>query len=321
MLSEILPSILKNACPNPENCPIPDIAVPAQSNVTDTLPLDKHVVLIHGENDQTDKFKGFDDTEWTEVVKKNLSKKLHDVPIKKSVHTKDGKGCLILPDAASAAKVRSALQEKYNVEVTSKSNAKTGSLLPKMCIVDIDVTLYNKENKQQLLDDIRLKNHEIDQTLLINEKSELSVVFINEDHKCAVLKMTPDIRSIILKNRNRIYLNLTSHFTRDHIHLTKCGTCNQFGHKSESKFCSGQPICKYCAKHHKSDECPSQNDPSLHACSNCLSCPDLKDQAYTHNSSASSCPYALNYAEKLMKRTAGYKSSDFQKYLQRINLK
>ena len=313
LLSDLIPGLIGDALKSSNTVTPCAEAEPAP--IEDT----RHVVLIHGDNSKDDNSSGFGKNEWTEVVKKNISSKLKHIPIKKSIHTKEGKGCLILHDENVVAQVKDALGEDYNVEAASpKTHSK--HIYPKLRIFDLDTDVYKKDSLETLRSDILLKNEGIKSLIENNADALLKVVMIHEDQSYAILKVSADVRSEIMKNGQRVFLGLTSHYARDHIHLMKCFTCQRHGHKSGSEHCSGTVTCAYCSKNHESSKCPDKNNKSAHNCANCSSVHSLKSRSKGHTTNDRKCPYALRETENLIKRTAGLNQQDFQKYLKRMNL-
>ena len=251
-----------------------------------------HCVLIHGENDEEDGFKGFGKDEWSEVVRNKISKKLQHIPIKISVNTRDGKGCLVLPNKEAATEVQNALKDDFNIEISSKK------VYPKMKMFNIDPSLYGKDSEETLKNDIMRKNSSVKS--IMDEESSSSVfevLFISQENRFAVIKVSADVRLAIKNQGSRLYLDMTSHSTRDHLHLTQCYDCQRFGHKSGSPACSGLPVCKYCGQDHASKECPHKNDKDKHACANCLASPHFRSRAHDHYCTDYVCPIAQKEME------------------------
>ena len=154
MLTSLIPMIsqsVKEALQGPEQQKGNDSSTHTIMSVPPVKPSENmkksdHVVLLHGEVGE-DNFSGFDDHQWNTVVKKKLGSKLKSIPIKNSVKTKDGKACLFVESEETMNQVKAALKDDYNVEL---SKPKSNSLYPKVKMYNIDTSVYNKDNKEQL---------------------------------------------------------------------------------------------------------------------------------------------------------------------------
>jgi len=266
-----------------------------------------HVIVVSGENGDRD---GFNDTQWTDVVKKDLSYKLKSIPIKNTIKTHDGKACLFVEDESTVNDVRNALQSDYNVEVNRSTKR-----LPRVKMFDIDTSVYDKNSADKLKNDILEKNIGMKQLYDCNNpKYILDVVLINTDYNFAIIKLGEGLRSYVKDKGNRIYLDLTSHSVKDHFHLTQCYQCQVFGHKAGSSHCSGSQVCLYCAKSHRSSECPVKNDKKHHACSNCFSHTEFRANYRGHHANSMHCPYYIRQMEQMMRKTAGVFQNDFLQF-------
>ena len=289
---------------------------PTVSNVVSDTKKTDHVIVVHGENGEN-KFSGFDDTKWNEIVKKDLSSKLKSVPIKSSVKTQSGKACLFVDNESAVSQVKEALQSEYNVEVN-----RSKKVAPKVKMFNIDTSVYQKDSAEKLKNDILEKNNGM--KLLYDSKNDnfsLDVILINTDNKFAILKMGEGLRSYVRENSNRIYLNLTSHVVKDNFHLTQCFKCQKFGHKAGSSHCSDIQICLYCSKEHRSAECPVKKDPHHHNCSNCFSSSEFRKHSHGHRANSLQCPIFINETEQLMRKTAGVTQDDFLRFRTKVQNK
>ncbi|CAH0562807.1 unnamed protein product [Brassicogethes aeneus] len=75
-----------------------------------------------------------------------------------------------------------------------------------------------------------------------------------------IVQTTPRARKIILNN-DQLYIGMSKCRVSDHIRVTRCHNCQQYGHMSSS--CRAKaPACAHCAKQHNTDKCPTNNqDP------------------------------------------------------------
>ena len=264
----------------------------------------KHSLLIkpNTEGSSNDKFTN---SSWAELVKNKLPPKLNNIPVSKSVLTQNGAGYILFPDVESRDRARQSLEDDFKIECNNKT---IETIFPKMKITGIDGAKYGKGNCSELKEAILQKNSLLEN--LVNDQNKLfDVVFINDHANYAVIKVDPEIRSLIKKSGNRIFVDLTSCYVFDRLHLVQCYCCQEFGHKQGSEHCKSNksPVCLYCAENHLSKNCPNKKDVSKHKCSNCNKSLNnaIKSKASGHTSTSDICPIVQNEAKSLMNRTMG----------------
>ena len=140
------------------------------------------------------------------------------------------------------------------------------------------------------------------------------VLFIDKENKSALLKVTPCIREVIMKNQ-RIYLDLESHYVSDSFHVQQCYHCQSFGHKANSDNCASktsEPTCFYCGCAHKSSACRNKHDKSKQKCANCSksNVQTIKSAASNHNASSKNCPIYQKEIELIKSKTC-YESKNY----------
>ena len=267
----------------------------------------KHVLIVESDMDKPDEV--INETKWSEVIKGSMGGRLKNVPVNKSVFTKDGKACVFLPTKESQEQAKIALEGKYKV-VSSTVNQK--QVLPKMKICDIDTVRYNKGCTKELHDTILQKNQEL-LTYVEKDKLTFQVVFIHEADEYAVVKMSPQIRQHIIKSGRRLYLDLSTHYAKDQFHLTQCFACQESGHKKGSPYCKANDVetCLYCAKDHKSKNLTLKKEISQHRCVNCLKSPLYSSKALGHTSTSQECPIVIRETRRLINKTAGIDAKNY----------
>ena len=277
-------------------------------NAKEPINSEKHVLIVDGTNeDSNDKISP--DT-WAQVVKSDISVKLKNVPVSKTVLSKDGKGCIFLPDEKGLKDAQEALTGSYRVNATSK---KPTMILPKIKINNLNPDNY--QSNDQLKSEILAKNMSINSLLENDNNSKMDVIFIDKSSKSALLKVTPNIRETVMKNQ-KIYLDLESHHVSDSFHVQQCYHCQSFGHKANSGLCPSnntKPTCFYCSLDHKSKECRNKDNKSKHKCVNCNKSNNksIKEGASKHNASSRSCPLYQREIELIRTKTC-YDSKNFQ---------
>ena len=278
------------------------------SECAETSSTEKHVLVV--DDLQEDKISP---NKWTQVVKSDLSKKLKKMPVSKTVLSKNGKGCIFLPDEKALEDAKQALSENYRVNATTK---KPSIILPKIKINNVKADSYESNN--DLRNEILAKNSSIKSVLENDANSKIDVIFIDKRNNSAMLKVTPNIREAIMK-KQRIYLDLESHHVSDSFHVQQCYHCQSFGHKANSEYCpnkNSNPTCFYCGCAHKSSECFDKDDKSKHKCVNCnkSSNQTIKEGASKHNASSRNCPLYQKEIELIKAKTC-YDSKNLQSFV------
>ena len=271
----------------------------------------KHVVILQ---DKCDESEVYSDVSWNEVVSRKLKSKLKNVPVERTVLSKEGKGCLFFPNKDAQEKAKNVLQEEFKVTVDSKPRK---SIMPKMKIMNVDTDVY--QDKDVLRQEILQKNEEVN--VLVEKGKTFEVVFIDAKRNSATLKCSPEIRQIINKASGRLFIDMQVHRARDHFHPMQCYACQCFGHKQGSPECtmsgSGKNVCLYCSSgDHQSRDCPFKKQPSRFSCSNCSQSSNPAHKANKcHTSNSLSCPFVIKETNALIRRTAGLSDEEVKKYI------
>ena len=258
----------------------------------------KHVLVV--QNDDEDKFSS---EKWSDVVKNKISDKLKNVPVDKTLLTNDGKGCIFLPDEAALQEANIKLSSDLSVSKSTRSPTK---ILPKLSINNINPEEVT--STEMLKENILQKNSVIAEKLSDDTRSKLDVVLIDKKKKKAILKVTPDIREIIMENE-RVFVNLESHHVTDSLHVEQCFHCQGFGHRSTSNRCpkkDSNPVCLFCASSHRSSNCNHKNNRSKLKCANCENSnnKEIKNRAKLHSAASKNCPIFEREVEFLRKKTS-----------------
>ena len=194
------------------------------------------------------------------------------------------------------------------MDTSTQSPAK---LLPKLKICD--VFNYKNGDKEAFKEAILSKNNAVNE--LVNDGKTLEVIFIDGEYNYAVLKVSPEIREIVMRD-GRIFIDMQAHHVKDRLHLTQCYSCQKYGHKQGSDFCphkgTSNEVCKFCAGNHKSKDCPVKNDKSKHKCANCASSKilSIRQGACSHIATSRDCPIAIRELKYLASRTATVSSKN-----------
>ena len=98
MVPELVADVLKK-----------DVNMVTKENIQEK---EKHVIILENKEDSESKF---DKSTWSQVVKSNISNKLKNVPVQKSVVTKSGQGCIFFPTKDDQAHAQFILQDDFKV--------------------------------------------------------------------------------------------------------------------------------------------------------------------------------------------------------------
>ena len=190
-------------------------------------------------------------------------------------------------------KILPILQEKHSSDLVAKVETK----LPSITILNVN----NFTTKEEFVEQVKKQNPEIKRS--IDSGSEFNIVFTtkpSEDsenrHVKVVVRVSPEIRSIIKANNNRIYIDLMSYRVVDRFYIKRCNNCQQFGHYKDS--CTNEKCCGFCSSNeHVSLSCPIKNlDSKKFKCSNCK---NAKKECSGHSTHWHNCPTYLEMQKKL----------------------
>lgn len=279
---------------------------------------EKHALIIQQKTTEGEA-ESFSKVQWSDMLQGTVSEKLNEVPVTKSTLTADGKGYVSFPDKQSRDMAAEALKDEFVIE---EKNKRSKTLYPKMKICDLEG--FKKSDTDRLKSVIPKKNPHIKK--LIDEGAELDIIFIHEPPRSqfyggyAVIRVDPKIREEIIKNKRRIYIDTTSYYMKDQLHVTQCFACQAFGHKKDSPFCplknKDRHTCLYCAENHLSRSCQVKYDQSKHKCGNCSKTQKYRNNA-NHTSTSTECPIHIREVEGIVRRTI----CDSKNYpMQRVNL-
>ena len=82
---------------------------------------EKHMIILEN-SDETDS--KFNTVAWNDIVKTKLAPKFKNVPIEKTLLSKDGKGCIFVPNKKVQEEVKQALENDDDFNVTANSKPK-----------------------------------------------------------------------------------------------------------------------------------------------------------------------------------------------------
>ena len=229
------------------------------------------------------------------------------IPIDSLIEATNGEMFVNLPDSESRDRVSQKIQQSHNgnpiVNLTSK--------LPTISIMGVTAMDMRDDNDEdlghnELKQSIKTQNKQISD--LIDNGSKLEVVYTKPPPHgmrfyTVVARVSPDIRTVIGKMKNKLYVGVSSHHVVDRFHIKRCNRCQKLGHYADKCDLSIPEVCGFCAKNHRSDSCPDKNkDHKFHKCINC-SGEGL--EASGHPAFWTKCP-AYKAAQDKMKKGIAY---------------
>ena len=233
-----------------------------------------------------------------EIVKTN------NIQVTKAEKKQNGDVYVNLPSEENREKLIPLLEEEsfaQNEVVTLKSK------LPAISVLGVE-TFTSKEG---FIVDVMKQNQEIKER--IEQGSECSVVFAKEPREGQdqtrksyyqiVVRVSEDIRRILRRQGDKLFLGVTSHRIVDRFFVKRCNKCQEFGHYE--KDCEKETCCGYCKKDHKSNEC-NEVEPGDHANYNCINCEKGNKQSVGHSSLWHKCPSFLDQQKKVKKSIPYY---------------
>ena len=271
---------------------------------------ERHAILLENKGDEDGESEAYDQQSWVNVVKSSISGKLKHVPVKRSLVTKSGQGCIIFPTKGDQEQAEALLKDDFNVSVSTK---KSKPLLPKIKVFKVD-ECYTKDDKEVLKMAILEKNPYIN--ALVSDNHTFEVLIIDEKYHYCIIKVSPTLRDAIIK-RGSLFIDMESHNVKDHVHVIQCFSCQDHGHKKGDAECphkgTNKSICLYCGGEHESKTCPHKKDRSKWNCINCMrsSNREIRQNAKGHTSTSSLCPILIQQAKSIINRTQGIEVKNF----------
>ena len=256
------------------------------------------------------------DGEGNKVNSKEVRKIVHreGIPVDSVVELDNGETFVNLPDTESRDRVGQLLEESH----TDNPVVKLKSKLPSIEVMGVTAKDIQNEDNEDLspeeLDEVIYKqNKEIAQ--LIDAGSELKVVYIRKpparrvptrkafSYYTVAIRVSPNIRDLIKKMKDKIHMGLTHHNIRDRFYVRRCNKCQGLGHYEDKCDESNHLVCGFCTKEHKSDDCPEKKkDHKFH---NCINCSGEGLDCRGHPAFWKDCP-AYKLAQKRMSKTIAY---------------
>ena len=242
-------------------------------------------------------------------VNLNAVKKLvtsEGIPVDSVIESTNGETYINLPDVESRDRISQLLEEKHGANPVVKLNSK----FPSVAIMGVTARhMINENNEEMTPEDIEESIYSQNKSIAqrIDNGSELKVVFVRKPPHGkkfynVVVRVSPDIRVLLKNRRNKIHIGVSVHRIVDRFHVRRCNRCQDLGHYAD-KCDSEHVVCGFCAKEHKSDDCPDKHKDHRHH--KCINCSGAGIDASGHPAFWTKCPTYVAAQEK-MKKTISY---------------
>lgn len=222
------------------------------------------------------------------------------IPVDSVVESQNGDLFVNLPDEESRDKVSNLIEESGNEVVKLQSKLPTVSLMG-MTVKEMKNEEGEDFSKTDLEESICNLNKPIAD--LVSEGAVFKVVYIkppkrNQEFYTVVARVSPEIRKVIYKNRDKVHIHARVHNINDRFYIKRCNHCQQLGHYADKCQCD-HPVCGFCAQRHDSDECPVRNKP--HKDHKCINCSESGFEDKGHPAFWTKCPTYKAAQDKLKK--------------------
>jgi hypothetical protein len=265
---------------------------PSYAQVTKTAaPKQKsvNVILKTGLKSEVEPKKVFD---YEKSVAESLMKSNIKATIQGTLPTKNGDIVMKFDKNDDVATIAKHISEKLNIKTHGR-----GLLLPKIKITHIPE--YVTKDPDELAKVIVNSNEWLKDLTRNGNSFIVLFTYKVKDLFTAVCKISPVIRHRLLLEDKRIRVGMRSCPISDRIHLTKCGKCLKYGHKTAT--CrTDSYTCSWCSGDHETSGCTEKENTSAHKCTNCTR---SDEQSVNHAAHSSSCPTFFKERERMRNRT------------------
>lgn len=295
-LTDVLPGLLETALQKHTG---------KVETVIEKPPSFSHTMEIESITKEGEDKQVMNDNHWAKIVRKDVRGACKSVPVNKAAY--DPSTCAAKVHFTSKAdmdKAHDALKSKYKLTTKSLEMKKFD---PKLTISGLDPEITTKE---ALEEELLNKNRFIKDLKDCGES--LKIDHFDTDERIAVLQVSPKMREAIRQNDDKVCIDLERYHVRDRIRVLQCYHCQEYGHKSGSRYCkqdSSKSTCFFCAGAHTSKGCEYRKAKKYDEikCSNCAKSKNRheRDMCKSHKASDSLCPFYVREKERTMSRTAG----------------
>ena len=235
------------------------------------------------------------DTQKRMHASNSLEKVLKSVPVESVNESKNGSIIVKFPTAEAKSEANDLMNECFE-DSEDYVVAQPKKMLPKMTVTGIPSSFPDNE----ILEGILSKNRDI--RALVEKGLSLELLFTktkseNDRHKVAVLKMAPEIRSLVGRS-GYIYIGLSRCKAYDRFWVKQCYHCQGYGHlSSECPKKREDPCCAFCAESHESKSCNNRDHPK------CINCSRNPTRSCDHYTFSSDCPLMVQQRNKVIENT------------------
>lgn len=205
--------------------------------------------------------------------------------------------------------------EKDRKTLSDKLSAKfpqVNTFVPPERLPTISVANLPTQYEEKQLKDMILKAHP-NIELLVQSGETFDVLKVkkqvrNPNKYQASIRVSNNIRKIIERQENRLYIESYSCRVFDHFHIKRCNNCQKYNHYS-SECKAEKPSCGHCSGNHHSDKCEHMKKDGFFPC--CTNCKSSKhdSEKRTHSAFHRNCPSYRAEQTKLMHKISYYNVS------------
>ena len=264
-----------------------------------SLPQTKSRSTLLVKPDPSKKFTKSDVSELECRVNNLITEEKIEATIFSSAPTKNGDIVIKFDQKDNVKSIAKKVENNLGYQTHSRS-----VILPKLTISY--VPKYISVEKESVEESIIRSNEWLDDLMDDGETFEVIFSYDVRDWKSIVCRVSPNIRSHIIRNGNSLRIENRSCPVKDRFHIPQCGKCLGFGHRS--RMCMrDRPACSHCSEEHHRKDCPHRDNDHKLLCSNCMKSNEITDpvenQLFKHSAFSHSCPMYLKQMKRQIERT------------------
>ena len=226
----------------------------------------------------------------------SLGKALKSIPVESINETKNGSIVVKFPTAEMKSEASDLMNKCFdNSEDYTVTQPK--KMLPKMTVTGIPSSFPDSE----IIESILSKNKDISE--LVKKGLTLELLFTksksdNDRFKVAVLKMAPEIRTLVRGGGGYIFIGLSRCSAYDRFWVKQCYHCQTYGHvSSDCPKKHEDPCCAFCAGNHESKSCRNKDHPK------CTNCSGDSTRSCDHYALSPDCPLLVLQRNRVIENT------------------
>ena len=199
------------------------------------------------------------------------------------------------------------IRDKFEAHLTDVPNQTVHAIKDKLPTISI-TGITQPIEKENVLTEIGKQNPHIQE--LLDQNHTFKIMFVNKPrgvykHYQVVAYVSPEIRDIIGKHGNRLYIGLESVRVYDRFYVKRCNRCNLFGHYQEG--CDKTLSCGLCGvqSDHETQNC-GYNESTTMDQFQCINCVRAGLVGTGHGTSWPKCPAYVIAQRKLRSQIPYY---------------